>query len=69
MGASLIGDVDIAKILKNVYLQHRRAVFSTAFPLLYRYRANHPRCWECNVDVPEDDREPHEMWHRLMEAP
>ena len=63
----LLSDPEIAEILRKVYLSQRKAVFSTAFPR--SYRAIYDYCFACHKEIPEPDREPHEMWHRLMEAP
>lgn len=71
MGALLISDPEIAEILKKVYQSQRRAVFPTAFRWrpIPTYKAVDAYCYLCSKDIPEPDREPHEMWHKLKEAP
>lgn len=67
-GPLLVSDPEIAEILKKVYQSQRRTVFPSL--ATYRYKASYAHCWTCDGKaIPLEDREVHEMWHALKEAP
>lgn len=64
MAAALTAS-DITETLKRVYAEQRRYLWS---PHSYAYYGFW-YCQRCQKHLEEHDREPHTMWHALMEAP